>query len=48
MGLVSKQRGGGPLSDFVPQSDWAEATRVFNEHRELLIGVAYRVLGHVE
>ena len=47
MGLVSKQRGGGPLSDFVPQSDWAEATRVFNEHRELLIGVAYRVLGRV-
>jgi hypothetical protein len=23
-------------------------TRVFNEHRNLLIGVAYRVLGHVE
>jgi RNA polymerase sigma-70 factor (ECF subfamily) len=44
MRLVSEQRG-GPLSDFVPQSDWAEATRVFNEHRELLIGVAYRVLG---
>jgi hypothetical protein len=22
--------------------------RVFNEHRNLLIGVAYRVLGHVE
>src|SRR5215203_3604732 len=47
MRLVSEQRGGGPLSDFVPQSDWAEATRVFNEHRELLIGVAYRVLGRV-
>src|SRR5829696_7940029 len=47
MWLVSEQRGGGPVSDFVPPSDWADATRVFNEHRDLLIGVAYRVLGRV-
>ena len=36
------------MPDFVPPADWADVTRVFNEHRNLLIGVAYRVLGHVE
>jgi len=35
------------VPDLVPPADWTEATRVFNEHRELLIGVAYRVLGRV-
>ena len=44
---LSEQRG-GPVPDFVPPADWADVTRVFNEHRNLLIGVAYRVLGHVE
>src|SRR5215216_2976043 len=42
-----EQRGGYPVPDLVPPADWTEATRVFNEHRELLIGVAYRVLGRV-
>src|SRR5215217_7456683 len=42
-----EQRGGDPVPDLVPPADWTEATRVFNEHRELLIGVAYRVLGRV-
>ena len=36
------------MPDFVPPADWADVIRVFNEHRNLLIGVAYRVLGHVE
>ena len=31
----------------VPPADKSDATRVFDEHRELLIGVAYRVLGRV-
>ena len=44
----SNEQRGGPVPDFVPPADWADVTRVFNEHRNLLIGVAYRVLGHVE
>ncbi len=31
----------------VSPADESEATRIFDEHRELLIGVAYRVLGRV-
>ena len=31
----------------VPRRDQAYATRVFDEHRDLLVGVAYRVLGSV-
>jgi RNA polymerase sigma factor (sigma-70 family) len=31
----------------LPPADESHATRVFDEHRELLIGVAYRVLGRV-
>ncbi len=30
-----------------PPTDESDATRVFDEHRELLIAVAYRVLGRV-
>ena len=33
--------------DGVPDADLGEATRVFEEHRGYLIGVAYRVLGRV-
>jgi hypothetical protein len=29
----------------VSPADESEATRIFDEHRELLMGVAYRVLG---
>ena len=28
-------------------ADWSDATRVFDEHRGLLISVAYRILGSV-
>ena len=31
----------------VPPADESDATRVFDEHRELLVGVAYRILGRV-
>jgi RNA polymerase sigma-70 factor, ECF subfamily len=44
---LSEQREGGPVPDSIPPADWADATRVFNEHRNLLIGVAYRILGRV-
>src|SRR5215217_6417523 len=30
-----------------PGADWSGATRVFDEHRKLLIAVAYRILGSV-
>jgi RNA polymerase sigma-70 factor (ECF subfamily) len=35
------------MADAVPTADQPDATRVFDEHRSLLIGVAYRVLGRV-
>ena len=35
------------MAYLLPPADDLEATRVFDEHRELLIGVAYRVLGRV-
>ena len=35
------------MNDGIPSAGQPEATRVFDEHRELLIGVAYRVLGRV-
>jgi RNA polymerase sigma-70 factor (TIGR02957 family) len=35
------------VSDGVPGADRAYAIRVFEEHRDLLVGVAYRVLGRV-
>jgi hypothetical protein len=40
---VSKQRG-GIMTNSIPPADESDTTRVFDEHRELLIGVAYRVL----
>src|SRR5215210_2014770 len=43
---VSEQRG-GIMTDSIPPADESDTTRVFDEHRELLIGVAYRVLGRV-
>ena len=35
------------MTDGDPGTDRGEATRVFEEHRDLLIGVAYRILGSV-
>ena len=35
------------MSEGAPRGDRASATRVFDEHRDLLVGVAYRVLGSV-
>ena len=35
------------MTDGVPGTDRREATRVFEEHRDPLIGVAYRVLGRI-
>ncbi len=35
------------MTDGDPGADWSDATRVFDEHRDLLISVAYRVLGSV-
>jgi len=35
------------VTEGVPSADREDATRVFGEYRELLIGVAYRVLGRV-
>ncbi len=35
------------MTDGDPGVDWSDATRVFDEHRDLLISVAYRVLGSV-
>jgi RNA polymerase sigma factor (sigma-70 family) len=43
---VSKQRG-GIMTNSIPPADESDATHVFDEHRELLMGVAYRVLGRV-
>jgi RNA polymerase sigma factor (sigma-70 family) len=43
---VSEQRG-GIMTNSLPPADESDATRVFDEHRELLMGVAYRVLGRV-
>jgi RNA polymerase sigma-70 factor (ECF subfamily) len=35
------------MTDGNPGADWSDATRVFDEHRDLLFAVAYRVLGSV-
>jgi RNA polymerase sigma-70 factor (ECF subfamily) len=35
------------VTESVPPADRADATRVFNEHRDLLMAVAYRILGRV-
>src|SRR5215212_10910517 len=35
------------MTNSIPPADESDATRVFDEHRELLMGVAYRVLGRV-
>jgi RNA polymerase sigma-70 factor (ECF subfamily) len=35
------------VTEFVPPADRVDATRVFNEHRDLLMAVAYRILGRV-
>jgi len=35
------------VTDGVPGTDRREATRAFEEHRDPLIGVAYRVLGRI-
>ncbi len=35
------------MTDEKSGADWSGATRVFDEHRDLLIAVAYRVLGSV-
>ena len=35
------------MTDVVPRGEQPDATRVFAEHRGLLLGVAYRVLGRV-
>ena len=35
------------MTEFVPPADRVDATRVFNEHRYLLMAVAYRILGRV-
>jgi RNA polymerase sigma factor (sigma-70 family) len=35
------------VTEFVPPADLADASRVFNEHRDLLMAVAYRLLGRV-
>ncbi len=35
------------MTDGDPGADWSDATRVFDQHRDLLISVAYRVLGSV-
>ena len=40
-------RKGGKVSDGVQPLEGRNSTRVFDEHRELLISVAYRVLGRV-
>ncbi|MDQ3792733.1 MAG: RNA polymerase sigma-70 factor [Actinomycetota bacterium] len=35
------------MSDGVPDTGGSETVRVFEEHRDLLVGVAYRILGRV-
>src|SRR5918993_2750625 len=35
------------MTDGNPGADWSDETRVFDEHRDLLFAVAYRVLGSV-
>jgi DNA-directed RNA polymerase specialized sigma24 family protein len=35
------------MTDNVPLADRPDVTRVFNEHRDLLMSMAYRILGSV-
>jgi RNA polymerase sigma-70 factor (TIGR02957 family) len=43
---VSQQRG-GIMTYSLPPADESDAIRIFDEHRDLLISIAYRVLGSV-
>jgi RNA polymerase sigma-70 factor (TIGR02957 family) len=43
---MPEQRG-DTMTEIGPTADQPNATRVFNEHRNLLIAVAYRILGQV-
>src|SRR5829696_4420465 len=46
-GQTCRKRRGDTMTDGNPGADWSDATRVFDEHRDLLFAVAYRVLGSV-
>src|SRR5215203_1510235 len=46
-GQACRKRRGDTMTDGNPGADWSDATRVFDEHRDLLFAVAYRVLGSV-
>src|SRR5215203_6604090 len=46
-GQACRKRRGDTMTDGNSGADWSDATRVFDEHRDLLFAVAYRVLGSV-
>src|SRR5215203_5005601 len=46
-GQTCRKRRGDTMTDGNPGADWSDATRLFDEHRDLLFAVAYRVLGSV-
>src|SRR5215217_2879463 len=46
-GQTCRKRRGDMMTHGNPGADWSDATRVFDEHRDLLFAVAYRVLGSV-
>src|SRR5215211_4268037 len=45
--MFMSARLGGKVSDGVQPLEGRNSVRVFNEHRDLLISIAYRVLGSV-
>src|SRR5215212_2903969 len=45
--MLMSARLGGKVSDGVQPLEGRNSARVFNEHRDLLISIAYRVLGSV-
>src|SRR5215207_7065933 len=46
-GQACRKRRGDTMTDGNPGADWSDEIRVFDEHRDLLFAVAYRVLGSV-